>query len=391
MKTIRNKFAKKCCVCKVVVGAGDGFAVNKSEKWDTYCRQCVPVQINTPSVRTEVTATGDIYFPYSVEAVALVKSIPSARYNKDGKFWNVQPSSEVLPRLLEVADRLGLTVASELRQNNTQNISKIDNSLNEILGNKSLYPFQRDGVRFLTQQNRRVSGEAVNGTDILAAGKKVVVIGGGDTGSDCIGTSLRQGASSVTQIEIMPAPPEKENKALTWPNWPLKMRTSSSQEEGCHNALEQYELKADGDVAITFSCSKGSFEAEREVSHFTGIIQNPGVNTDWRVKMKVLGFIPIKLPYLVIDLAEDGSYTVIGYPSREYVWIMARTKSLPEETWAGILQRLTPGGQPVMDEGIHRAGLFGRDVGLEIEILDLTSNLASQVGRIKTRDACHAR
>jgi len=86
---------------------------------------------------------------------------------------------------------------------------------------------------FLSQQNRRVTGEPLdNVTPILAGGKHVVVIGGGDTGSDCIGTSNRQGALSVTQIEIMPAPPEKENKLLTWPNWPMKMRTSSSQEEG---------------------------------------------------------------------------------------------------------------------------------------------------------------
>src|SRR6201992_2619729 len=86
---------------------------------------------------------------------------------------------------------------------------------------------------FLPQQNRRVSSEPLNGaTDILAGGKHVVVIGGGDTGSDCIGTSFRQGALSVTQLEIMAAPPERENKALTWPNWPLKMRTSSSQAEG---------------------------------------------------------------------------------------------------------------------------------------------------------------
>src|SRR5690606_22302418 len=70
------------------------------------------------------------------------------------------------------------------------------------------------------------------GQQILANGKHVVVIGGGDTGSDCIGTSFRQGALSVTQLEIMPAPPEKENKLLTWPDWPLKMRTSSSQAEG---------------------------------------------------------------------------------------------------------------------------------------------------------------
>jgi glutamate synthase (NADPH/NADH) small chain len=88
-------------------------------------------------------------------------------------------------------------------------------------------------MQFLPQQNRRNSDEPLgNVAPISAEGKHVVVIGGGDTGSDCIGTSNRQGAISVTQIEIMPAPPEKENKELTWPNWPLKMRTSSSQEEG---------------------------------------------------------------------------------------------------------------------------------------------------------------
>ncbi|OQW93526.1 MAG: glutamate synthase, partial [Beggiatoa sp. IS2] len=65
------------------------------------------------------------------------------------------------------------------------------------------------------------------------SGKHVVVIGGGDTGSDCVGTSIRQGALSVTQLEILPKPPEKENKSLTWPHWPNKLRTSSSHEEGC--------------------------------------------------------------------------------------------------------------------------------------------------------------
>ncbi|MBV8851410.1 MAG: glutamate synthase subunit beta [Methylobacteriaceae bacterium] len=86
---------------------------------------------------------------------------------------------------------------------------------------------------FLPQQNRRVGREPLLSNDpILAAGKHVIVIGGGDTGSDCIGTSVRQGALSVTQLEIMPQPPEKENKLLTWPDWPLKLRTSSSHEEG---------------------------------------------------------------------------------------------------------------------------------------------------------------
>ncbi|MGC1465477.1 MAG: glutamate synthase subunit beta [Pseudolabrys sp.] len=87
---------------------------------------------------------------------------------------------------------------------------------------------------FLPQQNRRVSNEAPLGNvePILATGKRVIVIGGGDTGSDCIGTSIRQGATSVTNFEIMPQPPEHENKDLTWPLWPLKLRTSSSHEEG---------------------------------------------------------------------------------------------------------------------------------------------------------------
>src|SRR5271155_527136 len=88
-------------------------------------------------------------------------------------------------------------------------------------------------MEFLPQQNRRVSGEAAAEAEpILAGGKHVVVIGGGDTGSDCIGTSIRQGALSVTNFEILPAPPLHENKMLTWPNWPMKLRTSSSQEEG---------------------------------------------------------------------------------------------------------------------------------------------------------------
>jgi glutamate synthase (NADPH/NADH) small chain len=94
-----------------------------------------------------------------------------------------------------------------------------------------------DGVHFamtfLPQQNKRNAGDSIDAdVEISARNKHVIVIGGGDTGSDCIGTSFRQGAVSVTQLEILPRPPEKENKALTWPNWPNKLRTSSSQEEG---------------------------------------------------------------------------------------------------------------------------------------------------------------
>jgi glutamate synthase (NADPH) small chain len=85
---------------------------------------------------------------------------------------------------------------------------------------------------FLPQQNKRVAGDEVP-SPILATGKRVVVLGGGDTGSDCIGTAIRQGAASVTNFELLPRPPDREDKALTWPSWPNKMRTSSSHEEGC--------------------------------------------------------------------------------------------------------------------------------------------------------------
>ena len=101
---------------------------------------------------------------------------------------------------------------------------------------------------FLPQQNRRVSGEPLGKVEaILATGKKVVVIGGGDTGSDCIGTSIRQGAVSVTNFEIMPQPPEHENKPLTWPLWPLKLRTSSSHEEGVNRDFAVLTTKFTGE------------------------------------------------------------------------------------------------------------------------------------------------
>jgi len=94
-----------------------------------------------------------------------------------------------------------------------------------------------DGVHFamdfLPQQNKVVAGDTVP-DQILATGKHVVVIGGGDTGSDCVGTSNRHGAQSVTQFELLPQPPDQENKPMVWPYWPIKMRSSSSHEEGCN-------------------------------------------------------------------------------------------------------------------------------------------------------------
>ncbi len=101
---------------------------------------------------------------------------------------------------------------------------------------------------FLLQQNRRVSNEPVGDVEpILATGKNVIVIGGGDTGSDCIGTSTRQGAASIIQLEIMPKPPEHENKMLVWPDWPLKLRTSSSHQEGAERDFSVLTQKFTGE------------------------------------------------------------------------------------------------------------------------------------------------
>ena len=116
-------------------------------------------------------------------------------------------------------------------------------------------PSVRLAMEFLTQQNKRNAGDdemraAPRGT-LTAKGKHVIVIGGGDTGSDCVGTSNRQGALSVTQIEIMPRPPEKEDKALTWPNWPLKLRTSTSHDEGCDRDFAVLTKRVIGENDVT--------------------------------------------------------------------------------------------------------------------------------------------
>jgi glutamate synthase (NADPH/NADH) small chain len=118
----------------------------------------------------------------------------------------------------------------------------------------------RFAMEFLTQQNKRNAGDdevraAPRGT-LTATGKHVIVIGGGDTGSDCVGTSNRQGAKSVTQLEIMPKPPEHEDKALTWPDWPLKLRTSSSHQEGAQRdwSVLTKRVVGDGETVTGLEC-----------------------------------------------------------------------------------------------------------------------------------------
>lgn len=140
-------------------------------------------------------------------------------------------------------------------------------------------PGVRLAMEFLTQQNKRNAGDdetrAAPRGSLTATGKHVIVIGGGDTGSDCVGTSNRQGAASVSQIEIMPQPPEKENKLLTWPDWPMKLRTSSSHEEGVERdwaVLTKEVVSEDGKVTglkcVRADWSEGKL-AEMPDSEFT--------------------------------------------------------------------------------------------------------------------------
>ncbi|UDQ96728.1 glutamate synthase subunit beta [Lentisphaerota bacterium WC36G] len=118
---------------------------------------------------------------------------------------------------------------------------------------------------FLTQQNCRVSGEKVAGDELLAIDKNIVVIGGGDTGSDCVGTSNRQGAKSVTQIEIMPCPPETRDASTPWPEWPYMLRTSSSHKEGCErmwDVLTKEVVTNDEGHVTALNCAKVEWKIE---------------------------------------------------------------------------------------------------------------------------------
>ncbi len=128
-----------------------------------------------------------------------------------------------------------------------------------------------DGVhfamQFLTQQNRRNAGDPVDPAVALSArDRDVIVIGGGDTGSDCIGTSFRQGARSVTQLEILPRPPEKVNKGLTWPDWPNKLRTSSSQGEGAARdwSVATKSIEGKNGKVIAINCIRVNWERDAD-------------------------------------------------------------------------------------------------------------------------------
>jgi glutamate synthase (NADPH/NADH) small chain len=131
-------------------------------------------------------------------------------------------------------------------------------------------------MEFLPQQNQVVAGDAVP-DQITAGGKRVVVIGGGDTGSDCVGTSNRQGARSVMQFELLPQPPDVEDKPLTWPYWPVKLRTSSSHEEGCERdwSVATKSFKDDGNGRVA-SLVAARVEMRRDASGAMKFAEVPG-------------------------------------------------------------------------------------------------------------------
>ena len=164
-----------------------------------------------------------------------------------------------------------------------------------------------DGIHFamdfLTQQNRRVAGLPVpEETAILAGGKKVVVIGGGDTGSDCIGTSNRQGAVSVTNFEIMPMPPETRAESTPWPRWPLMLRTSSSHEEGVERkfAVGTQSFVGENGKVTALKCSEVMFEGGQLKSV-------PGTEFDVEADLVLLamGFIHPEKPGIVEQLGVE--------------------------------------------------------------------------------------
>ncbi len=128
---------------------------------------------------------------------------------------------------------------------------------------------------FLPQQNKVVAGDTVP-NQLMATGKHVVIIGGGDTGSDCVGTSNRHGAASITQFELLPQPPESENKALVWPNWPIKLRTSSSHEEGCERDWAVTTKRFEGRNGKVEKLIAARVEWQKDVTGAMKMVEVPG-------------------------------------------------------------------------------------------------------------------
>ena len=175
---------------------------------------------------------------------------------------------------------------------------------------------------YLTRQNRAVAGELAEEEAISARGRVVVVIGGGDTGSDCVGTAIRQGAKEVHQFEILPKPPQRANPATPWPTWPRILRTSSSHEEGCRRRWSVLTRKLSG-VGVRVSELHGMEVAWKNGPK--GATMEEVVGTEFSMKVDLvllaMGFVHVRQTGLVealgLDLNDRGNVAVNGFVTSE--------------------------------------------------------------------------
>jgi glutamate synthase (NADPH) small chain len=166
---------------------------------------------------------------------------------------------------------------------------------------------------FLLPQNKVVAGDTVR-DQIMATGKHVVIIGGGDTGSDCVGTSNRHGAASITQFELLPQPPESENKPLVWPNWPIKLRTSSSHEEGCERDWAVTTKRFEGKNGKVEKLIAARVEWQKDVTGSMKMVEVPGSEFELKAELVLLamGFVgPVQSgPLAQFGVARDARSNV---------------------------------------------------------------------------------
>ncbi len=188
---------------------------------------------------------------------------------------------------------------------------------------------------FLPQQNQVVAGDTVP-DQLMATGKHVVIIGGGDTGSDCVGTSNRHGAASITQFELLPQPPETENKPLVWPNWPIKLRTSSSHEEGCQRDWAVTTKRFEGRDGKVERLVAARVEWQKDVTGAMKMIEVPGsefaINAD--LVLLAMGFVgPVQKGLLEQFGVEQDARSNVKADTEDY-----RT-SVPKVFAAGDMRR----------------------------------------------------
>jgi glutamate synthase (NADPH/NADH) small chain len=216
-------------------------------------------------------------------------------------------------------------------------------------------------MQFLSQQNKRIAGETITEEEISAKGKNVVVIGGGDTGSDCVGTSIRQGAASVTQIEIMPKPPEERSEATPWPQWPYKLTTSSSHKEGCERM---------------WNITSKSFEGEN------GQVKKiKAVKVEWSSNEKGLPAKFAELPDTAFELQADLVLLAMGFVG-----------PADKEVYSAAGLEFTPRGSIDTDENgktnlpnVFAAGDIATGPTLVVRAMTQAAKLADSVNKFMTK------